>query len=185
MSDEIPGPVPKAFTAKKIATSLYWKYRSASEIIIPNYTPKGWWECDVWRLTSSGFTDEYEIKLTVSDFKADSRKSKKVYGRWCPILKRFPDPKVLTKHDILRGSEGGPNRFWFVLPEPMANMVVIPEYAGLIVASKYGGASIQKEAPKRHKGKWDGDRLRVMGTFYHRFFNIWAGSTAPIESVEG
>jgi outer membrane autotransporter protein len=41
---------------------------------MPNYTPKNWFECDVMAVTKAGYLEEYEIKLSASDFKADSKK---------------------------------------------------------------------------------------------------------------
>jgi hypothetical protein len=41
-------------------------------ICVPNYTPKDWWECDVFELTPAGYFREYEIKMTVADFRADA-----------------------------------------------------------------------------------------------------------------
>jgi hypothetical protein len=37
-----------------------------------NFTPKGWWECDLAYLTKSGYL--FEIKLTAADFRKDGEK---------------------------------------------------------------------------------------------------------------
>lgn len=92
-------------------------------LVLPNYTPAGWWECDVFELTDAGYFREYEVKLTRSDFKADQRKSRR---EWRTNTTRF-------KHDLLaQGDPRGPNRFWYVAPKGMLRPEDLPLWAGLI-----------------------------------------------------
>lgn len=179
----------KPRTAKDITISLYWSLRGASQILIPRYTPRKWWECDLWRLTKADFVDEYEIKLSVADFRADLLKCQEGY-EIDPITRQYQKRPPITKHSLLATEERGPNRFWFVVPEEIRDKVEVPAYAGLLV---FGSCSpcVVKQAPKRHDRKWDGNKLAVFSTFYHRYWNHEAGSkdeitpsTEPIEGID-
>ncbi|KKK93421.1 hypothetical protein LCGC14_2693070, partial [marine sediment metagenome] len=103
------------WTERKIQGKLISQYWSSSILLMPNYTPWQWFECDLFRVTKSLYFYEYEIKLTVSDFKADARKicSTSFWdenGHW----QRGPNRH---KHDLLRErSEKGPKRFYYVVP---------------------------------------------------------------------
>lgn len=134
----------------------------------------------MWRLTKNGYTDEFEIKLTVSDFHADFKKSQRGKFRWNTERKAWDDDPPRVKHDILKGSEGGPNRFWFVIPEALHPLITVPDYAGLMVAGKYSATPV-KPAPKRHKEKWTGGRIGILETFYHRFWNHEISTQRPVE----
>ena len=59
---------------KLVQNRLFWQFNSASEVLVPNYAPGGWWENDVFRLTKAGFWHEYEIKTSMADFRKDFKK---------------------------------------------------------------------------------------------------------------
>ncbi|PCJ18296.1 MAG: hypothetical protein COA96_16895 [SAR86 cluster bacterium] len=106
-------------TERLIQVALYNDMRSASRIIMPNYTPRGWHECDVWSVTKAGYVVEHEIKLSRSDFKADTKKA----GG--------------GKHHALSiGSTGAPSRFSFVVADSVEEYARknLPTWAGLKVA---------------------------------------------------
>ena len=83
-------------------------------MMLPNYTPPGWYECDMFIVLKSGFTIEYEIKTSHADFKADSRKR--------------------DKHARLtaRRGRGVPNRFFYAIPAMLVYLRDIPDYAGVV-----------------------------------------------------
>lgn len=155
-------------TAKEITVALWWHFSPSSDILIPRYTPRDWWECDMWRLTKNGFVDEFEVKTNIADFKADSAKVKRGHMLFDSENKTWIESKEERKHELLQGESKGPNRFWFVLPRELIGQVEIPEYAGLV--SVGGSTHIEKPAPKRHFRKWDGNREKVFQTFYFRFW---------------
>lgn len=165
-------------TAKLITVALWWKLRSASEVVIPRYTPAKWWECDVWRLTKSRFTEEYEIKLSVADFKADARKAKDLWN-WNEVEKKY-DRSASHKHQQLSNGEG-PNRFWYVAPEGIG-IDEVPEWAGLIHFTKGGHLMTEKDAPKMHTRKWEGNLESIFRTFYWRFWTHEVGK--PSDAIE-
>jgi hypothetical protein len=90
----------------------------------------------------SGYTEEFEIKLTTADFKADSNK--------------------IFKHNMFsRLFKGGdtklhfPNRFSYVIgPDVDMTKIEVPEYAGLYRAGR-NTLICEKCPPLIHKNKWD------------------------------
>ena len=86
-------------------------YKRGQRIILPNIS---WsylrWEADLISVTKSGFLHEYEIKISLSDFKNDFKKK---------------------KHNTLRRNHpnmiGVPNYFWYVAPEKTVPMC-IPDF---------------------------------------------------------
>lgn len=135
-------------TEKNIQARLYELKRSSHEICMPNYTPHGWWECDLWAVTSAGYWVEYEIKLTASDYQNDFKKA--MEPKWDPVLKQ--NREVSGKHEQLAsGGPKCPKSFWYVMPTDLAIDTVVPSYAGKIGVSLRGGRWIQpvvlKEAP--------------------------------------
>lgn len=96
-----------------IQRALRNRHRSSARIMLPNYTPPGWYESDLYVVTASMYTIEYEIKLTVADFKADWNKG--------------------DKHMRLRdGTMRYPTRFYFAVPEGLLQPEDVPDYAGLV-----------------------------------------------------
>ena len=53
-------------TEQTIQNRLYYMLRSAAQCLMPNFTPGGWWECDLATVTRAGYFVEYEIKLSLS-----------------------------------------------------------------------------------------------------------------------
>jgi hypothetical protein len=130
--------------------------RYQRSFILPNYTPSGWFECDVFEITSAGFFREYEVKLTRSDFRADAEKVK---VNW----RRYKDPTAQDhrKHDMLKaGDARGPAQFWYVCPPGVLSPEIVPEWAGLIVARPIDrlhyfncAVEVAKPAPRLHRSK--------------------------------
>jgi len=89
----------------------------------------------------SGYAEEFEIKLTTSDFKADS---KKIYKH--NLYDRLYKGETTKSHF--------PNRFSYVVgPDVDLDKIEIPEYAGLYVAGRY--LTCKKCPPLIHKNKHD------------------------------
>lgn len=132
-------------SAYDIQRRLYFDNISGSVVVMPNFTPFGWFECDFFRITKAGYFYEYEIKLTLSDFKADSKK-----GDYC-----WKTQTTKTKYSQIVDSEHKhrPSRFYYVVPEELEEKVapLIPEWAGLIV--NRGHLRTVKQAPILHRKK--------------------------------
>lgn len=106
---------------REIQQVLFNHFQSRSVIVIPNYTPLYWYECDFFQVTGAWYWVEFEIKISIADFHADFKKRE--------------------KHKALReGNSAGPRRFWYVVTEEMAERVQaeLPAYAGLMVVYPNG-----------------------------------------------
>lgn len=132
---------------REIQRRLYFDTNSGSAVVMPNFAPAGWYECDVFRVTKAGYFYEYEIKLSVSDFRRD--REKHTYD--------WRAGTCTSKHMALRyGAERGPSRFYFVMPDDIADKVrsEIPEWAGLFECRGGSGwPRCTKQAPVLHKRK--------------------------------
>jgi hypothetical protein len=153
---------------------------------MPNYTPKSWWECDIFQVTQAGFFYEYEIKLTLSDFKADAKKERAV------IVDTTPDKWRVEKHNKHQrlGQPEGPVCFYYVAPAGLLNASLIPEWAGQIVVSpnaygRYHHFHIEKKAPRLHSQKVDPVvKKHAESVAYWRFLNMFLKPhEQPIPSV--
>lgn len=144
--------------------ALWWRHRSSALAMVPNYTPDGWEECDLYLVTGRGYAAEYEIKRTRSDFKADFRKR--------------------HKHQMLRGRTGRslPTRFTYVCPAMVIPLRDVPDYAGLMYAVWTGSNPASRwttpmlheirPAPRLRETKVPRERVQQMRrTTYHRFWN--------------
>ena len=127
----------------------------SGSVACPRFTPTAWWECDVAELTGAGYLVEFEIKMSRSDFRRDSRKSG--YVRTDP--EDWKSSKKTTKHEMCEsGHKRAPNRFYFVTPEKMLAIEDIPKWAGLIEVGRYRDidwphCTVIKRAPLIHKEK--------------------------------
>ena len=140
-----------------IQNELYRIKRSASQIILGNYTPTGWYECDLYAVTKAGYWSEYEIKLSLSDFEADFRNKK---------------PKhMMLASDPLKG----PKQFWFVMPRELAEQVSVPSYAGLIAVTKRGRwmrTDTLKIAPTRPSRK--ASEKAILRAYRNGYYRYWS-----------
>jgi hypothetical protein len=140
------------------SVQLYMYYQLASGIACaaPNYTPRHWWECDLWTVTRAGYVVEYEIKLSLHDFGADESKEKLVYTAGSK------SHQMEKKHLLLQSrDERGPSRFFYVVSADIADKVMelLPDWAGLISVSWSDSYRCcdrikwLKEAPQLHRKK--------------------------------
>jgi hypothetical protein len=137
---------------------------------LPNYEPCGWWECDVFEVTAAGYFREYEVKLTLGDFKADRRKSRR---RWTVRNGRYEQLDPEQKHELLAaGNTQGPSRFWYVTPPGMLftqpvngynEEALLPPWAGLMEVdyrNHWWHAVEVVKAPQLHREKIADKTLR-------------------------
>lgn len=152
--------------------SLYRDKYNACRVIMPNVYVGNWNECDALLVLKSGYVHEVEMKVSVSDFKADFRKSnryKKVKSEY-----GYTTAQENLKHDLLAAGEGFPNRFSFLVPEDMIGVDDVPPYAGLYYFRRYKGeygSIFEKKAPKlMHKNKIsDNLLLHLTKKFVYRY----------------
>lgn len=151
-------------------------------LVVPNYTPAKWWECDMFSLTQAGMMVEHEIKLTVADFRADGKKAKGFYDKRDLPEAKFEERWEVTqrsKHECLALADpNGPSRFFYVVPDGMVKVEEVPAWAGLLTFTPcpHGGIprfSVERDAPKLHKQPCaESVRERALGCLYWRYWHL-------------
>jgi hypothetical protein len=152
--------------------------RGSYQLIIPNYTPLDWWECDLLAITKAGFAVEFEVKISKADFKNDAKK-KSERGNYNWAANKYDTPAQIKHEQLLARSEKGPSRFYYVVPDGLLTAEEVPEWAGLKYAKPYtepfnGSLYIAtiKEAPKLHRKEVPQKVLdHARSVFYWRFWN--------------
>lgn len=139
-----------------------------------------YWESDYFGFTKAGYCNEIEVKISVSDFRADFKKNFKHRCLSNPkqekIAHEYPEMTTMVKDGIISdpgkrerhnykkvgigycqltyGRNIIPNRFYYAVPELLVEKVIklVPEYAGLLSVTNRGVIEI-KNAPLLHKEK--------------------------------
>lgn len=150
-------------TERQIQLAIISEIRSTIVCAAPNYTPSGWWECDLWAVTKAGYTVEYEIKLTASDFRADAKKRRE---RWEYLGGDRHQVKTTTKYQAMSESKHRPSRFFYVMPRDLADELEteIPSWAGLGKAQCEGAfrrVFFVKSAPKLNQNRASVREIRL------------------------
>ena len=92
-------------------------------------------EADVMSMTKTGYVWEFEVKVSLSDFRADFKKK--------------------MKHDYLsRGHAYTVNYFVYACPKGLIPLSRVPSYAGLYYITP-DGIEVVKKPPLLHKSKHD------------------------------
>lgn len=166
---------PPAVTESVIQAVLmrYAMEEKKHEFAIPNVTLIYPWEADTVSVTSSWLAHEYEIKISLADFRADRRKKAKHSDlEWRFTNKDRPrDPetktqKYLFERGIIDLKPLVPNYFWYVTSFEV-DRAELPPYAGwmMIEWHKKRGVFIvqtKKNAPRLHMDKMmEADRVRL------------------------
>ena len=164
-------------TTSEIVNHLI-RERWQQAFVLPTYAPDGWWECDVLEITKAGYWHEYEVKVSRADFLRDAAKKRRDSWKYEGGVRI--DLPGARKHDLLAaGSTKGPSRFTYVAPAGLLALADVPEWAGLMEATRmpgrFGGPDrigirTAKAAPRIHGEKFGDRRTRAMElTCYYRF----------------
>ena len=134
------------------------------------------WESDFLLKTKSGYWYEAEIKISLSDFKADFKKKEKhqILENGFKIWKSWKY-NPLTKEKIEYNKEiktKRPNYFTYAVPWYLEEQVkpLLPKYAGLLVLDENG--YILRESvkpPKLHSEKYSDESLNLTEKFYYNW----------------
>lgn len=169
-----------ALTAAKIIDLLHGFYPVDRVRYKMNnaYIFKSDWESDFFLQLRSGYSYEFEVKVSRSDFLVDRKKVDKhlimttgkynrnmgrkhdlnpVTGRWeygPPIMKE-------TEHSLR------PNRFYYVMPAGLVATNEIPQHAGLFTVSPEGYFTKAKEAPILHRETLSFEKVLCSKYFFH------------------
>lgn len=136
------------------------------------------WESDFLLKSKSGYWYEAEIKISLSDFKADFKKKEKhqILEHGFKIRKSWKY-NPLTNEKIEFSTEvetKRPNYFTYAVPWYLEEQVkpLLPKYAGLLVLDENG--LFLKESvkpPKLHSEKYSDESLRLTEKFYYNWRN--------------
>ncbi len=128
----------------------------------------------MFEVTRSGYFREFEVKLTLADFRRDAKKADEFRLTW-------DGPKEnRNKHGLLAtGDPRGPVEFSFVAPEGLIPESELPHFAGLIEVKDHGAdhesnwrytLRTVREAPRLHNTKIDDSiRRHALGVCYARY----------------
>ena len=150
-------------------------WKSTHQYVMENLYVFGW-ESDFLLKTKSGYWYEAEIKISLSDFKADFKKKEKhqILENGFKIWKSWKY-NPLTKEKIEYNKEvktKRPNYFTYAVPWYLEEQVkpILPKYAGLLVLDENG--YILRESvkpPKLHSEKYSDESLNLTEKFYYNW----------------
>jgi hypothetical protein len=143
----------------KIATRMImeWVFEKGQLGFCDKFQPYCYSEMDVVSMTSALRIFEYEIKMSRGDFSADFRNKPEKHERM----------KNGDSEYLWRGNKSFvPNYFYFVCPENLLPIEIIPEYSGLIYlndkGNKWNRLYIVKDAPLIHNHSVDEKFLKLL-----------------------
>ena len=123
------------------------------ELAIPNMTTLYNWESDLLSVTRSDLVHEYEIKLSLSDYRRDFDK------KW---------KHISLNHTAYRR----PNYFWYVTYQVEIDP---PDYAGWMIVEDHGlRVVVKRDAPRLHTDKIrPGDKENIGRLLAYRLKNVY------------
>jgi hypothetical protein len=136
--------------------------------IVSNFRTDTLQECDLISFTKLNYAYEYEVKVSVSDFKADFKKTAK-HKLMCNG-KGVTRYKGKVKYKVC-------NYFSYVTPAALVTEDMVPSYAGLIWVYNDGMVRVIRKAPKIHDTPAGDDILRKVAhnlTQKHLFGSAYA-----------
>ena len=107
------------------------------------------WECDFWTLDSNGLTREYEIKISLSDYKVDLKKEK-------------------HQNEHLKGA----NYFYYVCPEKVIAPDIVDKKYGLIYVGQSGSMETIKKPKRLHNNNFCNYKI-LAEKYSHKYYSLW------------
>ena len=147
---------PVVHTEQTIQRMLVFRYYSGCEYLIPNLHYR-LGEADLLIIRRSGYTEEFEIKITTSDFRADAKKHMKHQA----FAHCF---KMKSAYAMI------PNKFSYVVGPNVNYDFKIPSYYGLYVADR--GLKCIRPASFVHKTKYDWSK-KIAGSCSFRLLRAY------------
>ena len=150
------------YTEKDIQLALWRKFIN-SVAVVPNAMFYHW-ESDLLVVSRSMYVTEYEIKISVSDFRADAKKERAEL-----IQMEYYRPGWDFGGDPIK--VGRPNRFYYVMPEDIAFKITVPDWAGLMVLRKPRYLSEVKRPKRLHNEKIEHEQVtNLIRKMQYRFW---------------
>lgn len=161
------------------------------ETLIPNCYTSHDNEADMFAIRRSGLCDEFEIKISRSDFLNDFKKAVDYretetgeYWNWVEATSdlstseksQLTEPWRKLKHDALRDGDMLCNYFWYVVKKGIITPDEVPEGFGLITVDEFGYVNVVRPASRLHRNKIDAkDELRMVKKLAYRFWDYRNG----------
>lgn len=140
----------------KLQKAFFRKTHNRYTLLVPNVYLRNYsCELDLFGLRRSGYSDEIEIKLSVSDFRADFNKSVQVLLEEKVMHENgyLTQYKPMLKHEAIQSKLTPCNYFSFLIPHTIIDKCDVPDYAGLYMFTKYGRVKQVRAAPLLHRTK--------------------------------
>ena len=179
---------PDEPTEAWIQSRLYWRWGVGRAVSMPNVFVYGGNESDFLTITKAGYVDEYEIKLSRSDFNADKRKARHESYLWRSPWRSwggvwYPGAhggeRIKYTHVRLEGlAPQYPNRFWYVAPAGLLTLEDLPKFAGLVeYHHQRNTLAVVHKAPKLHGERAPASiKSAMLRAAYFRYSERWARS---------
>jgi len=159
------------WTEKEMQLALFeWLEMRKRTLIMPNFTPRRWQECDMFSLTAALYYHEIEVKVSRGDFRADFRDKR---YKHMTLAETFPS----------RSLKSPPRTFMYACPAGLLSVADMPEYAGLIHVRRYirdycatrYEVRIEKKAPViRGAEKLSSEQVfQISSHLWYRYANEW------------
>ncbi len=124
------------------------------------------WESDFLKITQTGYSDEYEVKISVADFLRDLKKRRHEIFMTGGYIKQTTYNRAEERwNTAFQSMTFTPNRFWYAVPAGLLAPENVPAYAGLIYMTLNKSPLIIKQAPLRHRIKQEYERRLCMKYF--------------------
>lgn len=174
-------------TEKEIQLILwYYLQRKRHSAITPNAHLYRTGEMDMCSVMKSGKVCEYEIKISVADFKADFKKPK--HHMFNQRLAGIDSEPYRWNRDGVRKIVT-PNYFYYVVPRNLIQASDLPDYAGLIyidqrMSFKYFPTQVKK-ALELHREIDQFARARLGDKLMYRYWNLRSNGKddMPVSSI--
>lgn len=131
------------------------------DLVVPNaylfHYRRNKWESDVLALTKHGYTHEFEIKVSASDFRQDFNK---------PKWEAMATPQY-------NGTGVGPNYIWMVCPSEILTpelRELLPPFCGLMVLQG-GEIHTERQAVRLHSKKLPPKKRRALAK--KLMYRVW------------
>ena len=133
-----------------IQRAIISNFRNGCRFMVPNLQNR-YGEMDMLIVRRSGYAEEFEVKISTSDFRADAKKELKHLA----YRQEYEDDN-LFKANALQTIRL-PNRFSYIAPPGIIPLDEVPEYAGLYevthTAGRWWDIKAVKSPPLLHKQK--------------------------------
>lgn len=164
----------KVMDAIQIETPVVrWLLSRGNRAAITRFYPQGWWECDVYAITMSGYGIEVEVKVSRSDFFADRKK-------------RFKH-RILSGNGIASANTAVPRRFYYAVPYGLVTPDEVPVYAGLLYVDGTLVKIIKEAPPVKGAKKVTQRQLEVLSRaysfHYYRLLYALAEAQSNVEKL--